>query len=60
MLYSFLQDIRDSRPPPAMEWIAFQHYMYFIYRHFISTKPIITNEVLPNILVKKMYELVLR
>ncbi|KAK9758806.1 FAM193 family C-terminal [Popillia japonica] len=58
ILYNFIKELRDFRPPQAMEWTAFHHYMYYVYRNFLSSKPCPNNEALPNVLVKKMYELV--
>ncbi|GJQ65729.1 hypothetical protein Trydic_g11914 [Trypoxylus dichotomus] len=59
ILYNFIKELREFRPPQATEWIAFHHYMYFIYRNFLSSTPSPNNETLPNVLVKKMYEIVI-
>ncbi|KRT83352.1 hypothetical protein AMK59_4399 [Oryctes borbonicus] len=59
ILYNFIKELRDFRPPQAMEWIAFHHYMYYVYRNFLSSRPCLNNEPLPNVLVKKIYEIVI-
>lgn len=60
ILYNFIKELRAFRPPQAIEWIAFHHYMYFIYRNFLSTTPCAITEMLPNVFFKTMYEVVVR
>uniref|UniRef100_A0A1Y1NCD2 FAM193 C-terminal domain-containing protein n=1 Tax=Photinus pyralis TaxID=7054 RepID=A0A1Y1NCD2_PHOPY len=58
ILNAFLNEVRNAKPAPLKNWSALQHYIYYIYRHVISSKPCNSNEIFSNVIIKKIRELV--
>ncbi|XP_018327102.1 uncharacterized protein LOC108738255 isoform X2 [Agrilus planipennis] len=53
----FLKEVRSFKPEPIKYWSGLQHYVYFIYRHFLTTKPLNATEIYPSAFTKKIREL---